>query len=81
MFEPTGGIEELLRCMDSVNNLATEIGKRGVGYAVAVELASQFRKRDGVSTPELMSQSLGRALSKSERKMLAGAVREWGRWR
>ena len=58
--------------MDSVNSLATEIAKHGVGHAVAVELGLQFSKRD-----ELSFQRLGRAPSKRDRERVAEAVREW----
>lgn len=68
LYEPDGGIHELVRCMDAVNELTTEIAKRGVGQAIAVELGLQFSQRDGVQKPELFLQGLGRAKGKPERK-------------
>jgi hypothetical protein len=63
--------------MDAVNELTTEIAKRGVGQAIAVELGLQFSQRDGVQKPELFLQGLGRAQDRSERKKVAEAIREW----
>jgi hypothetical protein len=77
LYEPDGGILELIRCMDKVNELTTEIAKRGVGQAIAVALGLQFSQRDGVENPELFLQGLGRAKGKPERKKVAEAIREW----
>ncbi|MEI9992653.1 MAG: hypothetical protein WDM86_21800 [Rhizomicrobium sp.] len=77
LYEPDGGILELVRCMDKVNELTTEIARRGVGQAIAVELGLQFSQRDGVENPELFLQGLGRAKDKPERRKVAEAVREW----
>jgi hypothetical protein len=77
LYEPDGGILELVRCMDKVNEMTTKIARRGVGQAIAVELGLQFSKRDGVGSPELWLQGLGRARDKSERKKVAEAIREW----
>jgi hypothetical protein len=77
LYEPDGGILELVRCMDKVNDLTTEIARRGVGEAIAVELGLQFSQRDGVERPELFLQGLGRAKDKLERKKVAEAIREW----
>ena len=77
LFKPTGGMPELLRCMDNVNEMATRIARRGVGNATAVELGVQFSKRAGVSKPELWLQGLGRARNKSEREQVAKAICEW----
>ena len=77
LYEPGGGISELIRCMDKVNELTTEIARHGVGQAIAVELGLQFSHRDGVDKPELFLQGLGRAKYKSERKKVAEAIREW----
>jgi hypothetical protein len=76
-LEPAGGLPELLRCVDNVNEMATKIAKRGVGQAVAVELGVQFSKRAGVSEPELFLQGLGRAQDKSECCKVAKAIAEW----
>ena len=77
LYEPDGGISELIRCMDKVNELTTEIARHGVGQAIAVELGLRFSHRDGVEKPELFLQGLGRAKDKSERKKVAEAIREW----
>ena len=77
LFEPAGGLLELLRRMDDVNEIATEIGRRHVGQAIAVELGVQFSARDRVSEPELWLQGLGRARDKAEKNKVARAVREW----
>ena len=76
LFEPPGGNVELFRCMDKVNEMTTEIAKRGVGQTVAVELGLHFSTREGVVEPELWLQGLGRARDE-ERKVVAVAVREW----
>ena len=77
LYEPDGGTPELIRCMDRVNALTTEIGRRGVGQAVAVNLGLEFSARDGVNEPELWLQGLGRARDNSECKRVAEAIREW----
>ena len=77
LYEPDGGISELIRCMDKVNELTTEIARHGVGQAIAVELGLRFSQRDGVENPELFLQGLGRAKDKPERKKVAEAIREW----
>jgi len=77
LFEPDGGITELVRCMDKVNSMTTEITRHGVGQAIAVELGVAFSRGAGVSTPELFLQGLGRAANKPERKRVAAATREW----
>lgn len=77
LYEPDGGILELIRCMDKVNELTTEIARRGVGQAIAVERGLQFSQRDGVQKPELFLQGLGRAKGKAEEKRVAEAIREW----
>lgn len=77
LYEPDGGIVELIRCMDKVNELTTEIARRGVGQAIAVELGLQFSQRDRVESPELFLQGLGRAKDKPERRKVAEAIREW----
>lgn len=77
LYEPDGGIIELIRCMDKVNELTTEIARRGVGQAIAVELGLQFSQRDRVESPELFLQGLSHANDKPERKKVAEAIREW----
>lgn len=77
LYQPAGGVHELVRCMDKVNSLTTEIARRGVGQAIAVHLGVEFSKRDGISTPELWLQGLGRSRDKFERRKVAAAVREW----
>ena len=77
LYESDGGIPELIRCMDKVNELTTEIARQGVGQAIAVQLGLRFSQRDGVENPELFLQGLGRAKDKPERKKVAEAIREW----
>ena len=77
LYEPDGGILELVRCMDKVNEMTTEIARHSVGQAIAVELGLRFSQRDGIEKPELFLQGLGRAKNKPERKMVAKAIREW----
>jgi hypothetical protein len=74
LFMPVGGMTELLRLMDNVNDMATRIGSRGVGSAVAIELGKQSSKEAGISKPELWITGLGRTQSKNK---LSKAVREW----
>jgi hypothetical protein len=77
LYEPDGGISELIGCMDKVNEITTEIARHGVGQAIAVELGLRFSQRDSVENPELFLQGLGRAKDKLERRKVAEAVREW----
>jgi hypothetical protein len=77
LFKSAGGVLELLRCMDDVNRIATEIGRRRVGQAVAVELGLQLSARDHVLEPELWLQGLGRARDKAESKKVAKVIGEW----
>ncbi len=77
VFKFAVGMPDFLRCMDDVNAMATEIERRGLGRRVAAELGQQFSKRDGVDTPELWLQGLGRACNESERAKVAAATREW----
>jgi len=78
IFEPTGGILELVRCMDNVNEMTTEIARRGVGEAVAVKLGLEFgNRRKDESKPELWLRGLRLAHNKSERTKVAMAIREW----
>ncbi|MHB8704000.1 MAG: hypothetical protein ACYC8W_07685 [Candidatus Tyrphobacter sp.] len=76
-YEPVGGMPELTRCMDLVNEIWSEISGRGVGRAVAVKLGTDFTKRDKVQQPELWLQGLGRARDKAERNRVAEVCREW----
>jgi hypothetical protein len=62
-------MQELLVCMDKVNEMATEIARRGVGQAVAIELGVKFSERAGV----LFLKGLGRA----HKGKVAKATREW----
>lgn len=77
LFRPAGGIPELLRCMDKVNELTIEIMRRGLGQAVARDLGLKFSRRDRVVEPELWHQGLGRAQNISEVKQVAKATAEW----
>lgn len=77
LFMPPGGMQELLRRMDAVNSIATEMAKRHVGHAVAVELGVQFSQRDRAPEPELWFQGIGRARNKTEADKVAMAINEW----
>lgn len=77
LFIPPGGMPELIHCMDGVNSIATEMAKRHVGHAVAVELGVQFSKRDRAPEPELWLQGIGRARNKTEADKVAKAINEW----
>jgi hypothetical protein len=77
LFMPPGGMPELLRCMDGVNSIATEMAKRHVGHAVAVQLGVQFSQRDHAPEPELWLQGIGRARNKTEADKVAMAINEW----
>jgi hypothetical protein len=76
IYEPPGGIAELIRCMDLVNQLSSQISIRGLGRMVAVQLGTQFTKRENVEKPELWLQGLGRARG-AEWKKVARVSREW----
>lgn len=73
-FEPYEFVLELAECMDKVNDLATAIGARGVGYAVAVKLGLQFLTPDEIAKPTLWFEGLGRARG---HKLVARAIAEW----
>src|SRR5882757_8760654 len=77
LFTPTGGMPELLRCMDGVNRISTEMARRHVGQAVAVELGVQVSQRDRAPEPELWLQGIGRARNKTEAEKVAKAINEW----
>ena len=76
-YEPDGGTSELIRCMECVNELSTEIERRGLGRSKAVELGKEFTKRDAVAEPELWLVGLGRARTKSEQNKVAEVAAEW----
>lgn len=77
LYEPPGGIHELVRCMEKVNHLAKEITAREVGQAPAVAFGVQLTRSAGVTEPELWLQGLGRASTRSERKKVSRVVAEW----
>ncbi len=77
LYEPPGGIHELVRCMEKVNHLATEISIRGVGQAPAVAFGVQLTRNAGVTELELWLQGLGRASTPAERKKVSRLVAEW----
>jgi hypothetical protein len=60
--------------MDGVNRIATEMARRHVGQAVAVELGVGFSQRDHVPEPELWLQGLGRARNRTEAEKVAKAI-------
>src|SRR5262249_27342037 len=57
--------------------LATEMARRHVGQAVAVELGLQFSRRDSAPEPELWLQGVGRARNKTDAEKVAKAINEW----
>ena len=77
LYEPPGGIHELVRCMDKVNELAAKVAARGVGQARAVECGLQLSRPAGIIQPELWLQGLRRASTQSECKRVAKVVAEW----
>jgi hypothetical protein len=64
---------ELLERMDKVNDMATAIAVRGLGYAKAVELGRKFADCDNASNPELWFKGLLRA----SRRQVKLAINEW----
>lgn len=77
MFRYDEGLPTFTRYMDDVNTMAANIEARGVGRSVAVELGRRFSTRDGVDTPELWLQGLGRTRTNAERQKVAAAISEW----
>jgi hypothetical protein len=72
-FEPHASIAELAECMDKVNSLATEIGRRGVGYAIPVKLGLAMLTAEEIAKPTLWFAGLPR---KGKWKV-ARAIAEW----
>jgi hypothetical protein len=70
-FAPAGPM--LLECMEKVNEMATAIAVRGVGYAKAVELGWKFADCDNPSNPELWFKGLRGA----SRRQVRLAIAEW----
>ncbi|MGA8616433.1 MAG: hypothetical protein WB760_33010 [Xanthobacteraceae bacterium] len=73
-FEPHESVLELAKCMDKVNELATAIGARGLGYAVPVTLGLQLLTPEEIAKPTLWFEGLRRATG---HKRVARAVNEW----
>ena len=67
---------ERLARMDKVNELATEIGARGVGHARAQLLGVSLSEGAGVCQPEFWYQGLLRTEGSAERKQVNEAVAE-----
>ena len=74
LFEPIGDLEQFVA---KAAHLKSEIGGRGVGHAVAIELGLKFIARAGISEQELWLQGLGRASIKAEKEQVALAACEW----
>jgi hypothetical protein len=74
-FERVEPIEELIKCREKANEVATAIETRGLGRAKALSLGLELSRRDGESG-ELWLQGLGRAQA-SEHKKVARVVAEW----
>jgi hypothetical protein len=72
-FDPHETVAELAKCMDKVNELATVIGARGVGYAVPVKLGLQLLTPDEIAKPTLWFEGLRRASHKQVKR----AINEW----
>jgi len=73
-FEPHGSVLELAECLDKANALATEIGRRGIGYAVPVKLGLQLLTPEEIAKPTLWFQGLQRATGY---KRVQRAIAEW----
>lgn len=77
LFGPSLGTPEFESRMNKVHKMASEIERRGLGRAVAVELGKRFSERDDVRDAELWHQGLGRARDEKERNGVARAISEW----
>jgi len=73
-FEPHKSVLELAECMDKVNTLATEIGRRAIGYAVPVKLGLELLTPEEIAKPTLWFEGLRRA---SGYKRTQRAIAEW----
>jgi hypothetical protein len=73
-FEPYGSVLELAECMDKVNALAAEIGRRGIGYAAPVELGLRLLTPEEIAKPTLWFEGLRRATGQ---KQVKRAIAEW----
>jgi hypothetical protein len=73
LFEPPGGIGELIRCMDKVNALTTEITGRHAGQWDAAQLGMEQVKRMRGPHPILWLQGLPLA----DENKVKRAVAEW----
>jgi hypothetical protein len=72
-FAPDGPMIEHLGRMDKVNDMATAIAVRGLGYAKAVELGRKFADCDNASNPEFWFKGLLGA----SRRQVKLALNEW----
>lgn len=73
-FEPHASVLELAECMDKVSSLATEIGRRGIGYAVPVSLGLKLLTPEEIAKPTLWFEGLRRATG---HKSVQRAIAEW----
>jgi hypothetical protein len=75
LFGPACETPEFESRMNDVNDMASEIERRGFGQAVARELGLRFSERAGIT--ELWFQGLGRVCDEKERDNVARAIGEW----
>jgi hypothetical protein len=73
LYEPPGGILELTRCMDKVNDLTTKINARGVGEARAIKLGLQGLPNQSAANQKIWLEGLKNAKPNEVRSVTA----EW----
>jgi hypothetical protein len=73
-FKPHATVAQLVACMDKVNALATEIGRRGVGYAIPVKLGLEQLTPEEIAKPTLWFAGLPRV---DGTKKVKQAIAEW----
>jgi hypothetical protein len=73
-FDPHETFSERAKCMEKVNEMASAISARGIGYAVAVNLGLQLLTPDEVAKPTLWFEGLRR---KTGHKRVVRAFNEW----
>jgi hypothetical protein len=73
LFAPDASTSELLARMEKVNELATAISTRGLGYAKAVQLGRKYADCDNQSNPELWCKGL----LKASHRQVNLALNEW----
>jgi len=73
LYQPPGGILELISCMEKVNALTFKIEARGLGRARAVELGLRFTNQSNPNAPVLFTTGLKHAEPNEVRSTIA----EW----